>query len=53
MVSYGKKEKGEYYMSAVYNGLVARERRVGIFTLPKDRIVCVGTPGQLEDHLHG
>jgi len=53
MVRHGTQQKEEYYMSAVYNGLVARERRVGIFTLPKDKIVCVGTPGQLEEYLRG
>ena len=51
MMIYGDKDKGEYYMSNVYNWAIKKNRKIGISMIEKDDWVCVGTPKQLEEYL--
>ena len=51
MMIYGDTLKNEYYMSNVYNYLIADEGRVGIWEIAKHDFVCVGTPEQLSPYL--
>ena len=51
MLIYGDTQKGEYYISNVYNHLIAKGKTVGVFQIPTERYCCVGTPEQLEAYL--
>ena len=53
MLIYGDRQKGEYYMSNVYNHLIGKGKTVGVFQVPMERYCCVGTPEQLETYLRG
>jgi len=48
---YGDTQKGEYYMSNVYNYLINKNHKVGIYEIEQNRLKCVGTPEQLEAYL--
>ena len=51
MMIFGDTQKGEYYMSNVYNYLIAKGGTVGTFQIAPERYSCVGTPAQLEAYL--
>lgn len=51
MMIYGGISNNEYYMSNVYNYLIAKKSRVGIYSISEDSFNCVGTPAQLDAYL--
>lgn len=51
MLICGDMQNDEYYISNVYNHLIAKNKTVGVFQIPIERYWCVGTPEQLETYL--
>lgn len=47
MMIYNDKQKGEFYMSAVYNWLLKANKNIGIYNISNNSWSCVGTPEQL------
>lgn len=45
-------QKGEFFMSSVYNHFLKYNKKVGIFNIAQDDFKCVGTPKQLENFLN-
>jgi dTDP-glucose pyrophosphorylase len=44
---YGEVQKGEYYMSSVYNRAIYKGLKIGSYAIPGESVSCVGTPEQL------
>lgn len=51
MLIYGDTVRREYYMSNVYNYLIARGSQIGIYNIDDSNWDCVGTPTQLKTYL--
>ena len=47
MISKGITTNGEYYISPVFNELIAAGKKITYFTLPKERIHMLGTPEEV------
>lgn len=52
MMIYGDKDKGEYYMSNVYNWAIKKGLKIGVSIIDSNQWNCVGTPEQLEEYLN-
>ncbi len=52
MLIYGDKQKGEYYMSTVYNHMIEAGLIIGHYNISSQQFACVGTPEQLDVYLH-
>ena len=48
---YGTREKGEFYMSSVFNYAVRFGLRIGIHDITENDFDCLGTPEQLKEYL--
>jgi dTDP-glucose pyrophosphorylase len=48
---YGERDKGEYYMSAVYNRAVRHDMKIGVFDIADCDWDCVGTPEQVRVYM--
>lgn len=45
-------QKGEFFMSNVYNHFLKYNKKVGIFNIAQDDFKCVGTPQQLDSFIN-
>lgn len=45
-------QKGEFFMSNVYNHFLKYNKKVGIFNIAQDDFKCVGTPQQLDNFIN-
>lgn len=48
---YGTREKGEFYMSSVFNCAARLGLRIGIHDITENDFDCLGTPEQLKEYL--
>ncbi len=53
MLIYGDRERGEFYLSGVYNYAVAAGLRIGFYDIAPGDWACLGTPRQLREYAGG
>lgn len=50
-IIYNESQKGEYYISGIYQQMVNENKKIGIYNIDKTEWDCVGTPEQLNNYL--
>ncbi len=52
LLIYGKKTKGEFYMSNVFNRAIKKyEKKIKVYDIEESKFHCVGTPEQLDAYV--